>query len=132
MTSQKTIERCRLRVKELESANANLIETNGTLLANNVTLNDRLQTIEKELKFMDNTVKNREQAFNKLQKEKDECKQKCEIVLSEKNRILQEKESYIRNLHDTIWHLRNSFKCETYQFSETQKGFKFEFEFGRK
>jgi len=113
------------KIKELENINASLLIANRTLLDNNLILaeeNARYQKSEKENK----------ERIAVIESQRIACVRKCETTISEKNRILQEKETYIQNLHDTIWHLKNSFKCETYQFSETPKGFKFSFEFGRK
>jgi hypothetical protein len=118
MTSQKTIERLRTRVKELEEANATLLKNNETLSAANKTL--RLE------KDADSTV------IKSLELAKEQCTAKCRTIVSEKEKVLQEKEIYIKNLHDTIWHLRNSFACKFYEFKETPQGFKFELEFHRK
>lgn len=51
MTSQKTIERCRTRVKELEDINSSLVVANKTVLDNNVKLakeNDKLRQEAKD------------------------------------------------------------------------------------
>jgi predicted RNase H-like nuclease (RuvC/YqgF family) len=118
MTSQKTIERCRTRVKELEEANAILLKNNETLAAANKALR-----LEKE----NNTT-----VIKNLELAKEQCTAKCRTIVSEKEKVLQEKEIYIKNLHDTIWHLQNSFACKFYGFKEIPQGFKFELEFHRK
>lgn len=118
MTSQKTIERCRARVSELSLANKTLLDNNVILAAENTKLREEVKRISKRAE--------------EVETQRRACVMKCETTISEKNRILQEKERYIQNLHDTVWHLKNSFKCEHYSFVETQAGFKIELAFGRK
>jgi len=132
MTSQKTIERCRARIKELEEGNAALLEGSATLLKNNEMLaaaNKRLR-----VEIDDNTG-----IIETLKAKNNQCRQKCEIAISEKDRILQEreqilqrKEAYIKGLHDTIWHLQHSFVCSTYGFHDTPNGFKLVLDFNKK
>lgn len=125
MTSQKTIERCRLRVKELEEANATLLKNNETLAAANKKLREDEQKERAELIKQSNLI-------HELEVAKSQCRQKCELIVSEKERLLQQKEQYIANLKSTVWHLQNSFTCKFYGFKETPQGFKFELEFHNK
>ena len=80
MTAQKTIARLRAKVVELETVNASLIAENRLLLQNNV----------------------------KLDNERKTCKTKCEIVLSEKDRLLKDREQRLAACKPTIDHLRNA------------------------
>jgi chromosome segregation ATPase len=125
MTSQKTIERCRAKVKELE-------ETNATLLHNNVVMAESNKKLREELARLNTMSDNQHTRILQLEKEKSDCKQKCEVVISEKDRIIQQKEQYIRNLHSTVWHLQNTFKCSTYGFNEIPGGFELRFGFTEK
>ena len=122
MTSQKTIERCRVKVRELEEANA-------TLLQNNTTMAESNKSLREELKRLQELMQRDQSTIECLAKEKRECKQKCEIVISEKDKLLQAKEEYIKSLHGTVWHLKNNFECKFYSFVETDKGFKLELQF---
>ena len=118
MTSQKTVERCRKERDDLKTANAQLLENNTVLAASNKELRDRVRMLT--------------QKTGDLELAKEQCTAKCKAIVSEKDRELREKQQYIANLHDTIWHLRNSFACKTYNISETPNGFKLELVFGRK
>ena len=106
MTSQKTIERCRAKVKELE-------ETNATLLHNNVVMaesNKKLREENKELMEANErarkNLETQETTIAKISKQRNECKRKCEIALSEKDRLLQEKERRLAASNPVIEHLK--------------------------
>lgn len=106
MTSQKTIERCRNRVKELELQNKELSESNKVLLDNNEKLSIELKKLRKSLDDSEITLKSRQMAYQVLQKEKDDCKQKCEIALKQKDAALSEaqrKAANIKHLSDIKW-----------------------------
>lgn len=103
------------RILELENANATLRDNNVKLAAENT----RLST----------TIKNQQSNLLLIEKEKTECKQKCELVIKEKDAELLKKEVYIKNLHSVVWHLKNSFLCSLYRFTEIPNGFRFELEF---
>jgi uncharacterized protein YaaN involved in tellurite resistance len=118
MTSQKTIERCRTRVKELEEANAILLKNNETLAAANKALR-----LEKE----NNTT-----VIKNLELAKEQCTAKCRTIVSEKEKVLQEKDRYIQSLHDTVWNLQHSYGNSTYRFEQTPKGFRYVVDFERK
>jgi len=105
-------------VKELEIANQTLLNNNVKLVVENKCLSSMVDVQHSRLLILD--------------KEKQDCKLKCEIIVKEKDRKLQEKEAYIASLHETVWHLKNSFACKFYNFHETPQGFKLEFEFHRK
>ena len=125
MTSQKTIERCRKERDDLKIANTQLLESNLSIAEENIKLRSENKTFQKRIDEDNYTVR-------KLKEEKEQCTLRYKAIVSEKEQELQKKQQYISNLHDTIWHLRNSFKCTTYEFSETPAGFKLELNFGRK
>lgn len=94
MTSQKTIERCRARVKELE-------EANKTLLDNNVILAEENTILRKKL--------NSQMRINaEIETERAQCAQKCRVALSEKDRILQDREQRLANCKPTFQHLKDA------------------------
>lgn len=106
MTSQKTIERCRNRVKELESENLALKESNVTLLANNVALKQKLESLKTDSDHMKETIHAIEQVNTDLQKQRNDCKQKCEIALKQKDEALaiyQRKAANTKTLSDIKW-----------------------------
>ena len=102
-------------IATLKEANKILLENNMKLREENAQLILAAQHVEDELKI--------------AQSEKQNCKQKCEVVISEKERLIQQKEAYIKSLHGTVWHLKNNFECKFYSFVETDKGFKLELQF---
>jgi predicted nuclease with TOPRIM domain len=125
MTSQKTIERCREKVANQEREIAELKESNQTLLDNNVKLvdeNSRLTALSDS----------RQSRIFEIEKEKEDCTNKCKTIVSQKDQIILQKQTYINNLKNTVWHLKNSFICKTYEFHETPDGFGFGLEFQRK
>ena len=96
MTSQKTIERCRARVKELEDANK-------TLLDNNVILSRENTQLRNELKMQ-------RRVNAEIEEKRTECAQKCRVALSEKDEALQRAQRAAANtktLKDIKWSLDN-------------------------
>jgi hypothetical protein len=103
MTSQKTIERCRLRVKELEDINSSLVVANKTLLNNNVILAEENVKLRKELSVKNETV-------HTVEQQRQACVRKCELALAEKNAALyeaQRKAANTKTLADVKWSLDN-------------------------
>lgn len=93
MTSQKTIERCRARVAELEASNKTLIE-------NNVKLAEENSRLRSEIKKQCETIV-------QIDSERRNCKSKCEVALSEKDRQLREKEARLAGLKSVFERLRD-------------------------
>lgn len=112
MTSQKTIEKCRIKVKDLE-------ETNKTLLGNNVRLSEENAKLHQELSALKDETKNQCMTIVALTKEKDQCKRKCEVVIGEKNRILNEKE---QALHDAQLRLQRIQDMKDIRWSHSMNG----------
>jgi len=80
-------------ILKLRQQNADLIETNKTLLSNLETLRNENAALRGQM--------------GTLQKEKDECKSKCEVVLHQKDLKIQELEEYKKSLRTTFEHLRD-------------------------
>jgi hypothetical protein len=81
-----------LKVKELEAANQTLLDNNVKLAAENT----RLVTI----------AVNQHSKMLTLEKEKTDCKQKCEVVISEKDRKIRTLEEYKAGCKTTFERLR--------------------------
>lgn len=114
-SAKAAVEMCQSRILELEKANATLLDNNVKLAAENTRLSG--------------IINNQQSNLQLLEREKTECKQKCEIIIREKDAELLKKEAYIKNLHTTVWHLKNSFLCSLYRFTEIPNGFRFELDF---
>ena len=125
MTSQKTIERCRKERDDFKVANAQLLENNVILAAKNVKLRSENKNLCVQIKKDNDDVR-------RLTVEKEQCTLKCKSIISEKDVELQKKQQYINDLHGIVWHLKNSFSCDTYEFVEAPGGFKLVLGFGSK
>ena len=82
----------------LQSRILELEEANRTLLVNNV----KLAAENTRLSVMTDTQHTRILA---LDKEKTDCKLKCELVVGEKNRIIAEKEQRLQNIRNARQYL---------------------------
>lgn len=87
-----TIALYELKIKELESANKTLLDNNIKLAAENSRLTAMTDVQHSKLLT--------------LEKEKAECKQKCEVVISEKDRRIQSLEEYKAGCKSTFDRLR--------------------------
>jgi len=132
MTSQKTIERCRAKVKELEETNTTLLHNNVVMAESNKKLRQEIEELQAANERARKNLSVQSEQITYLTKEKEACKQKCEMIVREKDQKLVEKERYIQSLHDTVWNLKNSYLCKTYNFAETPSGFELKFGFARK
>lgn len=90
MTAQRTIAR-------LRKENAELLEANKQLLDNNVKLTEENQRLQRVMKSDQETIES-------LAKAKRECKQKCELVISEKDRIIAERDQRLQNVKSFYEH----------------------------
>lgn len=95
-----------LKIKELEDANATLLTNNVQLASENV----RLSRISKE----------KDENLIAAEKEKTECKQKCEVVISEKDRRIHVLEEYKANCKTVFERLKNGRWL--YQVKQNQDG----------
>jgi hypothetical protein len=91
MTAQRTI--ARLRKEKIE-----LLEANKNLLDNNVILSEENQRLK-------NIMKSDQETIEHLAKEKKACKQKCDLVIREKDAIILEKERRLQNIKDAHQYL---------------------------
>lgn len=87
------LKRCQFRIEELEGANQTLLDNNVKLAAENT----RLVTI----------ADNQHSKMLTLEKEKTDCKQKCEVVSSEKDRKIRAREEFKAECKTTYDRLRN-------------------------
>ena len=94
MTSQKTIEKCRAKVAELEKTNATLLHNNLVLSEENKKLRD--ENIRKDI------------VITETNRQRQECKTKCEIAISEKDRLLRAQQARLENCKPTYVHLKNA------------------------
>lgn len=101
MTSQKTVERCRKERDDLKAEVETLRDANQTLLNNNVIL-------AKENAAMWDKLQSQIRINTEIEGERAQCAQKCRIALSEKDRILQEKERRLANCKPTFQHLKDA------------------------
>lgn len=80
-------------ILKLRKQNAELIEVNKTLLSNMETLKNENAALRGQM--------------GTLQKEKDECKSKCEVIIHQKDEKIRELEEYKKSLKTTFEHLRD-------------------------
>ena len=79
------------RIQEIEIANK-------TLLQNNVVMAESNKKLRDENNILLARVSHTEEALAKTEMERRNCKQKCEVIVSEKDRIIREKETRLANL----------------------------------
>ncbi len=86
MTSQRTIEKCREKVKAMDLSNRILLDNNCKLREENNKLILENQSLRDDKR--------------KIESEKFLCKQKCEVALNEKDMLIQQKDQKLQNLKD--------------------------------
>lgn len=89
---QRAVDTYLLKIKELESANKTLLDNNVKLAAENTRLSAMTDIQHTRILTLD--------------KEKTECKQKCEVVISEKDRKIRTLEEYKAGCKTTFERLR--------------------------
>ena len=99
-----------------------IFESNKILLHNNCVLAEENVRLREEIKSIQIERDLQSKVNNDLIDQNKRCKQKCEIVVSEKDRLLQEKERRLAACKPVSAHLRNS--NWTYRIEDIPGGFR--------
>jgi transposase-like protein len=91
----------------LKEANTILLRNNVIISEENHKLRNEIKTLRADADYLQEKINSLSTARDELVKKNNICKQNCEIALSEKNRVIKEKEQYIANCRTTFERLRD-------------------------